>query len=157
MKVKGDTLFALALFAVFSFGTYQSLVMEDPAGGPHDVGAAFFPFWVCVFIQVLTVTVFVQTLGRGPAEAEDGMPVRRRVLLLAGILVLLFAYIVVMETVGFVASSTAFMVLVHQLLVFSGTGKVSPPKALGVSVLFFAVTSGALFFIFNTVFSLALP
>ncbi len=62
MRLKGDALFALVLFAIFSFGTYQSTVMKDPSGGPSDVGAAFFPFWVCVFIQVLTAFIFLKSI-----------------------------------------------------------------------------------------------
>lgn len=162
MKVKGDALFALFLFAIFSFGTYHSLVMEDPAGGQHDVGAAFFPFWVCVFIQVLTALVFVASVLKARNETAsmsggEAVSVRKRIVLLSGILVLLFFYIMVMETVGFIASSVTFLILVHQLLVFSETGRLSPPKGLAVSLGFFGATSIALFFIFNTVFHLALP
>ncbi|MDX9859791.1 MAG: tripartite tricarboxylate transporter TctB family protein, partial [Rhodospirillales bacterium] len=126
-----------------------------------DVGAAFFPFWVCVFIQALTALVFVQSVlnarGEGAAAADDGVPMSKRVVLLAGILALLFAYIVAMEMVGFVASSTAFLVLVHQLLIFSETGRPSPPKGLAIATAFFAVAAGSLYFVFNTVFQLALP
>lgn len=162
MKVKGDALFALVLFAIFSFGTYESLVMDDPAGGQHDVGAAFFPFWVCVFIQVLTVAIFTSSVLKTRDAAavrlgDESVPMRKRVILLSGILVILFFYILVMETAGFVASSIAFLVLVHQLLVFSESGRPSPPKGLAKSVAFFGVTVVALFFTFNTVFHLSLP
>jgi len=162
MKVKGDALFALALFAIFSFGTYRSLVMDDPAGGPNDVGAAFFPFWICVFIQVLTAFVFVQGVVHArdegaPQTGAAGSLMRKRIVLLAGILALLFFYIMVMETAGFIASSTVFLILVHQLLIFSETGRPSPPKGVAISAAFFAVTAGSLFFVFNTVFHLALP
>ena len=162
MKVKGDALFALVLFAIFSFGTYRSLVMDDPAGGPNDVGAAFFPFWICVFIQALTAFIFVHSVvnarsGEVPQGGGAGALMRKRLVLLAGILVLLFFYIMVMEAVGFIVSSTAFLILVHQLLIFSETGRPSPPKGLAVSVAFFATTAGSLFVVFNTVFHLALP
>ncbi len=162
MKVKGDALFALVLFGIFSFGTYRSLVMEDPAGGPHDVGAAFFPFWVCVLIQVLTALVFVNSVlkARGEEASPAGgsaVAIRKRLVLLGGILVLLFVFILLMEPVGFIVSSTAFLVLVHQLLVFSETGRMSQPKGLLMSVGGFATTVIALFFIFNTGFNLALP
>lgn len=162
MKVKGDALFALVLFAIFSFGTYRSFVMEDPAGGQHDVGAAFFPFWVCVFIQVLTALIFVNSVlkARDEAALQAGgstVAMRKRLVLLSGILALLFLYILFMETAGFIATSIAFLVLVHQLLVFSETGRISPPKGLATSVGFFGITAIALFFIFNTVFHLALP
>jgi hypothetical protein len=162
MKVKGDALFSLALFAIFSFGTYRSLVMDDPAGGPNDVGAAFFPFWICVFIQVLTALVFVQSVtnvrSEGVPQSEgNGVLMRKRLVLLIGILALLFFYIMVMERVGFIISSTVFLILVHQLLIFSETSRPSPPKGIAVSAAFFAVTAGSLFFVFNTVFHLALP
>ncbi len=162
MKMKGDALFALALFGIFSFGTYRSLVMDNPYGGPNDVGAAFFPFWVCVFIQVLCTLVVVQSLlsaksADGPSDDIAGVSVRQRTILFAGILLLLFLYILVMETVGFIASSAVFLVLVHQLLVFSETGRPSPLKGLMISIGFFGVVSGALYFLFNTVFQLALP
>lgn len=162
MKVKGDALFALVLFAIFSFGTYRSLVMEDPTGGQHDVGAAFFPFWVCVFIQALTALIFVQGVlkARDEKAMQSGgtaVPMRKRIVLLSGILVLLFFFILFMETIGFIGSSMAFLILVHQLLVFSETGRPSPPKGLAISVGFFGTTAIALFFIFNSVFHLALP
>lgn len=162
MKVKGDALFALTLFAIFSFGTYRSLVMDDPAGGPNDVGAAFFPFWICVFIQALTAFVFVQSVTNvrsvgAPQSGGNGVLMRKRLVLLIGILALLFFYIMVMETVGFIVSSTVFLILVHQLLIFSETGRPSRPKGVAVSAAFFAVTAGSLFFVFNTVFHLALP
>jgi len=162
MRLKGDALFALALFAIFSFGTYRSLVMDDPAGGPHDVGAAFFPFWVCVLIQVMTTVVFVQSVvaarreGAGPAGGA-GVPMRARVILLSGILAFLFAYILVMERLGFIIASTLFLILVHQLLTFSESGRPSPPKILAVSAACFALAAGGLYFVFNTVFHLALP
>ena len=72
-----------------------------------------------------------------------------------GILVFLFLYILVMDTLGFIASSSAFLVFVHQLLVFTETGRLSPVKGLAVSAVFFTVLSSALFFMFNTVFHLA--
>lgn len=161
IRVKGDALFALVLFAIFSFGTYQSLVMDDPAGGPADVGAAFFPFWVCVFIQVLCVIVFVTSVRKAAREQmdrESDKPLLyKRAALFVSILALLFVYIVSMDTVGFVVSSAAFLILVHQVLVFTETGRPSPPKGLLFSVVFFATVSGALYYLFNTVFRLALP
>ncbi len=162
IKVKGDALFALVLLAIFSFGTYRATVMEDPFGGPNDVGAAFFPFWVCVFIQSLCTLVFVQSVMKSSKEtvpgSEDGTAsIRKRIILLGGILALLFLYIFVMETVGFIISSAGFMVLVHQLLVLSKTGRPTSLMALGVSAVFFTVLSGSLFFMFNTLFKLALP
>lgn len=162
MKIKGDALFAMALFGIFSFGTYRSLVMDNPYGGPNDVGAAFFPFWVCVFIQVLCALVVGQSVlsarrAGGPSGDDAGVSVRRRTVLFSGILLLLFLYILMMETVGFIASSAVFLVLVHQLLVFSETGRPSPLKGLMISVGFFGVVSATLFFLFNTVFQLALP
>lgn len=161
MRVKGDALFALVLFGIFSFGTYRSLVMDNPFGGPADVGAAFFPFWVCVFIQILSLGIFLQSvLGTRRADASSGRDattMRKRAMLFIGILALLFIYILVMDTVGFILSSATFLVFVHQLLVLAETGRISRPKGLAFSVVFFSVTSGLLYFLFNTVFRLALP
>ena len=157
MRLKGDSLFAAGLFAIFSFGTYHAMVMNDPSGGPSDVGAAFFPFWVCVFIQILTALIFVQSLRSETGKAEEGVSGKKRVLLLSSILLLLFGYIFIMDTVGFIISSILFQVLVHQLLVFFETGGISKPKGLAFSVLFFSAVSTLLFFMFNTVFRLALP
>jgi hypothetical protein len=162
VKVKGDGLFALLLFAIFSFGTYRAVVMDDPFGGPNDVGAAFFPFWVCVFIQILAMLVFTQSVMKAKAEQGDagsanGASLRKRIFLFVGILLLLFLYIAVMETIGFIASSAIFLVLVHQLLVFSESGKPSAVKEFAISVAFFSAVSVGLYFMFNTVFKLALP
>ena len=157
MRLKGDSLFAAGLFAIFSFGTYHAVVMNDPSGGPSDVGAAFFPFWVCVAIQVLTAVIFVQSLRSDAAPNAGDVSGKKRVLLLSSILILLFGYIFIMDTVGFIISSILFQVLVHQLLVFFETGRISKLKGLTFSVLFFSVVSIALYFMFNTVFRLALP
>ena len=161
IRVKGDALFALVLFGIFSFGIYRSLVMDNPYGGPNDVGAAFFPFWVCLFIQVLCLFVFVQSVAKARAEdsGTDGsaVSVTKRIVLFTGILAFLFLYILVMERLGFIASSSAFLFLVHQLLVFNETGRPSPVKGMAVSIVFFSVLSSALYFMFNTVFHLALP
>jgi len=162
IRVKGDGLFALFLFAIFSFGTYQAVVMDNPFGGPNDVGAAFFPFWVCVFIQILAMLVFTQSVLKAKAEQSDagnanGASLGKRAFLFVGILLLLFFYIAVMETIGFIASSAVFLVLVHQLLVFSESGKPSAVKEFAISVAFFAAVSVGLYFMFNTVFKLALP
>ena len=157
MRVKGDSLFAAGLFAIFSFGTYHAMVMNDPSGGPSDVGAAFFPFWVCVFIQILTAIIFVQSLRFDKEVADDGVNGMKRVLLLTSILLLLFVYIFIMDTVGFIVSSILFLVLIHQLMVLFETGRLSPPKGLAFSVLFFTAVSALLYFMFNTVFRLALP
>ena len=160
IRIKGDALFALVLFAVFSFGTYQSLVMDNAIGGDTDVGAAFFPFWVCVFIQVLTLIVFVGSVraaGGAEAETTGTPPMRQRVELFVGILALLFLYILTMEMVGFIVSSAVFLILVHQLLVFSTNRRLSSVKELLFAVVFFGVLSVLLYFLFNTVFALALP
>ena len=157
MKLKGDSLFAAALFAIFSFGTYQAMIMKDPKGGPADVGAAFFPFWVCVFIQVLTAIIFVQSMRSDEKNSEGEVNGTKRFLLLTTILLLLFVYIFVMDLIGFIISSILFLVLVHQLLVLFETGKPSPFKGIIFSVLFFSAVSIFLYFMFNTVFRLALP
>ena len=157
MKLKGDSLFAAGLFAILSFGTYQAMIMKDPKGGPADVGAAFFPFWVCVFIQVLTAIIFIQSLRSSDKTGAGGVNGYRRAFLLSGILLLLFVYIVVMDLLGFIISSILFLVMVHQLLVLFETGKPSPAKGLAFSVLFFSAVSVFLYFMFNTVFKLALP
>ena len=160
IRIKGDALFALVLFAVFSFGTYQSLVMDNAIGGDTDVGAAFFPFWVCVFIQVLTLIVFVGSVrapGGTEGETTGAPPMRQRVELFVGILALLFLYILTMEMVGFIVSSAVFLILVHQLLVFSTNRRLSSAKELLFAVAFFGVLSVLLYFLFNTVFALALP
>ena len=157
MRLKGESVFALVLFGVFSFGTYRSMVMNDPRGGPSDVGAAFFPFWICVFIQILTALIFVQTLRAGAGSDASAISLKKRVSLFGGILTFLFLYIFVMDTIGFIFSSILFLVVVHQLLVFFETGKPSPPKGIVFSVCFFSVVSTVLFFLFNSVFKLALP
>ena len=157
MRLKGDSLFALALFAIFSFGTYQSTVMKDPSGGPSDVGAAFFPFWVCVFIQILTAFIFFQSMTAKDRPSTDGISLKKRFTLFASILMLLFLYIFIMDNVGFIVSSILFLVLVHQLLVYYETGRPSAPKGIALSALFFSIASAALYFMFNTVFKLALP
>lgn len=157
MRLKGDSLFALALFAIFSFGTYQSMVMKNPSGGPSDVGAAFFPFWVCVFIQLLTAFIFIQSIRVKDSTEGDGISLKHRFALFTGILFLLFLYIFIMDSVGFIIASILFLVSVHQLLVFFETGRPSAPKGLAFSVLFFSIASIALYYLFNTVFRLALP
>ena len=157
MKLKGDTLFAAALFAIFSFGTYQAMIMKDPKGGPADVGAAFFPFWVCVFIQIITAIIFVQSLRSGEKSSAGEVNGTKRFLLLTSILILLFVYIFVMDSAGFIISSILFLATVHQLLVFFETGKLSPIKGLIFSILFFSSVSIFLYYMFNTVFRLALP
>jgi len=157
MRVKGESLFALALFGIFSFGTYHSTVMNNPSGGPSDVGAAFFPFWVCVFIQILTAVIFVKSVITESSTENDGINFKKRFVLFVGILLLLFLYILLMDAAGFIFSSIFFLVLVHQLLVFSETGRLSPPKGMAFSVIFFSTVATGLFFLFNTVFKLALP
>lgn len=162
-RVKGDALFALALFLIFGFGLYRALVMNDPKGGPADVGAAFFPFWVCFLIMLLSAMVFVQsvlsggTVSTAEKAASEDVPMRRKLLLMGGILALLFGYILIMTTLGFVISSAVFLIAVNQLLVFTDKGRISPPRDLAISVVFFSAMSGILFYLFNTVFKLALP
>jgi len=158
MRLRGESLFALALFAIFSFGTYQSMVMNNPSGGPSDVGAAFFPFWVCIFIQILTVIIFVQSLlSKDNGPGTEDVSVWKRIFLFVGILVFLYLYIFVMDEIGFIFASILFLVFVHQLLVFFETGRPSSLKGIVFSVMFFSAVSTALYFMFNTVFKLALP
>ena len=157
MRLRGDSLFAAGLFAIFSFGTYQAVVMNDPKGGPSDVGAAFFPFWICVFIQILTVIIFVQSLRDSERSAVSEVSGTKRFFLLTGILLLLFIYIFVMDLLGFIVSSILFLVIVHQLLILFETGRISAPKGLAFSIIFFTAVSTLLYYLFNTVFKLALP
>jgi len=157
MRLTGEAWFALALFGIFSFGTYQSMVMNNPSGGPSDVGAAFFPFWVCVFIQILTAIIFMQTVIAGSKPDASGISMKKRLLLFVSILLLLFLYIFFMDSVGFIFSSIPFLVLVQQLLVFFETGRPSSPRGIAFSVILFSVVSSVLYFLFNTVFRLALP
>jgi hypothetical protein len=157
MRLKGDSLFAAALFGIFSFGTYHALVMNDPSGGPSDVGAAFFPFWVCVSVQILTAVIFFQSLSSQGNSVNNEVSAKNRILLLSSILLLLFIYIFIMDVAGFIISSILFLVLVHQLLVFFETGHISSMRGLAFSIVFFTIVSATLFFMFNTIFRLALP
>ena len=144
MRIKGDSLFALALFVIFSFGTYQSMVMNNPSGGPSDVGAAFFPFWVCIFIQILTAIIFVQSVLNGSRPGSDDISMKKRFMLFVSILLLLFLYIFFMDSIGFIFSSIPFLVLVQQLLVFFETGRPSSPRGIVFSVIIFSVSSSLL-------------
>lgn len=133
--------------ALFAFGVWLSLLL--PLGDDLGPGPGFFPFWLGLIGIVLSATLFVQTT-RQPADAPGDKltPDRPATLRILGVLVLLAAAALALDTLGF------------RLTAFLFTGLLLPAlgiRSLTVIAIFSATAGFGVFHVFYYWLKVPLP
>ena len=107
--MRRDLVSALFWLAVAIFAAVQGLALK--LGTLHQPGPGFFPFWGGVVLAVLSLVLVVKSLGSRSA-APLAWPESSRVFVVAGAIL---GYVLLLERVGFVAVTFAFLVLLLRL------------------------------------------
>jgi len=113
--MRRDLVSALFWLAVAIFAVVQGLALK--LGSLHQPGSGFFPFWGGVVLGVFSLVLVVQSLGGRPgtrmSTAAPAAPLEwSRVVVVAGALL---GYILLLERIGFVAVTFAFLLLLFRL------------------------------------------
>ena|SRR6266850_2488961 len=107
--MRRDLVSALFWLAVAIFAAAQGLALK--LGTLHQPGPGFFPFWGGVVLGLLSLILVVQSLGAKSAS-PPAWPASARLFVVAGALL---AYILLLERIGFVAVTFAFLLLLFRL------------------------------------------
>ena len=107
--MRRDLVSALFWLAVASFAAAQGLALK--LGTLQQPGPGFFPFWGGVVLGLLSLILVVQSLGAKSASPR-AWPESPRLFVVAGALL---AYILLLERIGFVAVTFAFLLLLFRL------------------------------------------
>jgi len=81
-------------------------------GSLNRPGPGFFPFWGGVVLGLLSVILVVNSLRRGTAGASSRLEVASKPLVVAGAVL---GYVLVLESLGFVAVTFLFLLLLFRL------------------------------------------
>lgn len=134
--VSAGLLFVLAV--VMFTATFQF----PPPGQPYDPGTAAFPRILVIGLGILAI---LQLFSSGETQS---LPRGRSALRVAGAVSLMLAYALLLETLGFLASTFLFLI---SLVLMTGT------RNLVALVLLPAGVSLVLFYVFNQLLSVSLP
>ena len=105
-----DLVSGLFWLAVAIFAVVQGLALK--LGSLQQPGPGFFPFWGGVVLALLSLVLVVKSLGSQPAPEPLARPESARLFVVAGAIL---GYILLLERVGFVAVTFAFLVLLLRL------------------------------------------
>jgi len=100
----------LFLMGLGGFMSWQAKKLT--VGTPSFPGPGFFPFCLALLLIGIAVIIFFQGLKQKPAERETGLRWQRVVLALAAI----FAYALVLESLGYLVSTFCLMMLLLKLM-----------------------------------------
>jgi putative tricarboxylic transport membrane protein len=140
-SVLGDRVFALLLLAFAAAVFAYTFTFPQPAQ-PLDPGVTAFPRMVAVMIGVFALVILVR-----PEEGE-ALPRRSAAIRVVGTVLLLGVYAVIMDTVGFVVTTTLFL-LAELLLIGVRRPTLLIFIPLGVSM--------GLFYLFRVFLEVPLP
>lgn len=110
MKTNHDTWLALAFLAFCGFAAWQITLLPTGVGNRYIMGPSFFPTVLTAAIAVLALALLVRSLVRaGKVQPVKPVNASARISLVA-FLVLLGAYALAYERLGFLVSSGLVMV-----------------------------------------------
>ncbi len=109
MKSKGDPVSGLFWLIFSAFVSYQSYKLG--LGTLHQPGPGFLFFWTSIVTAILSVTVVVISLRKGPPE-EAQRPAfgKKNVTKIVFVLISLFLYALLMEQLGFLIVTLLFFI-----------------------------------------------
>ena len=107
--MRRDLVSALFWLAVAIFAAAQGLALK--LGSLKQPGSGFFPFWGGVLLGLLSLVLVVKSLGARPGEPL-ARPESARLFVVAGAIL---GYVLLLERVGFVAVTFAFLILLLRL------------------------------------------
>jgi putative tricarboxylic transport membrane protein len=102
-----SSLFWLAIAIFFSFESFINLKL----GSLHSPGPGYFPFWGGVVLGVLSLVLLLNSLKNRIALSLSGLKSSRLVLVTAALL----AYLLLLETFGFVTITFLFLFLLFRM------------------------------------------
>ncbi len=109
MKSKGDPVSGLFWLIFSAFVSYQSYKLG--LGTLHQPGPGFLFFWTSIVTAILSVTVVVISLRKGPPEeAQRPAFAKKNVTKIVLVLILLFLYALLMEQLGFLIVTLLFFI-----------------------------------------------
>lgn len=147
----GELVFTLALLAGSVFLLWQAFGISR---FDSITSAGVFPMAAAAVMAISSVVVLVRALRQRPAEPEHGESMARlfarrmmpRVLL--GFVLAITAYMLLLQPLGFLLASYLFLVVSMGLL---------GSRRWGLNLLVSALSLGAIYLVFETVFSVVLP
>lgn len=144
---RGDQVTAIVVL-VFSLALMEGS-RRLPASGTFGPGAGFLPFWLGVFMAVLSFLLLVKTFRQPVAAADKALFPNRRVLIPVGATIgSLAAYILLLERLGFLIGTGLLTVFL--------LGVVEREK-WSTAVLAAVLNSVALYVIFQVLLGVSLP
>ena len=105
-----DLVSGLFWLAVAIFATVQALSLK--LGSLNRPGAGFFPFWGGVVLGLLSIVLVVSSRRRDAAGRSRSQPESSKPLVVLGALL---GYLLLLETLGFVAITFLFLLLLFRL------------------------------------------
>jgi len=105
-----DLVSGLFWLAVAIFAAAQGLSLK--LGSLNRPGAGFFPFWGGVVLGLLSIVLVVSSRGRDAAGGSRFRPESSKPLVVVGALL---GYLLLLETLGFVAVTFAFLLFLFRL------------------------------------------
>ena len=112
--MRRDLVSALFWLAVAIFAAVQGLALK--LGSLHQPGPGFFPFWGGVVLGLLSLVLAVKSLGSRSLSGSPAEPVARpESSRLFVVTVAILGYVLLLERVGFVAVTFAFLLLLLRL------------------------------------------
>jgi len=105
-----DLVSGLFWLAVAIFAAVQGLSLK--LGNLNRPGAGFFPFWGGVVLGLLSIVLVVSSRGRDAAGGSRARSESSKPLVVVGALL---GYLLLLETLGFVAVTFLFLLLLFRL------------------------------------------
>ena len=105
-----DLVSGLFWLAVAILAAVQGLSLK--LGSLNHPGAGFFPFWGGVVLGLLSIVLVVSSRGRDAAAGSRSRPESSKPLVVVGALL---GYLLLLETLGFVAVTFLFLLLLFRL------------------------------------------
>ncbi|MAC32480.1 tripartite tricarboxylate transporter TctB family protein [Thalassospira xiamenensis] len=107
----GRLLFDLILLISAVCGFWLSSNLPS-ASGISSIGAGDFPKYVCVAGIIIAMAIVIQDIRMIKAEVVESRPLTvQKILSVAAITALFAAYIALLETLGFIVSTTGFLAI----------------------------------------------
>ncbi|WP_164522112.1 tripartite tricarboxylate transporter TctB family protein [Halocella sp. SP3-1] len=161
MKLKGESIFSLVLIIFFSYINYASRQLPSVQGGAADVGVNFFPILISSMCIILTGITFISSLIKSKEEVnkhEEGKnSFLSTFLVVSSVVLILTFYVILLPKIGFIISTTLFLVMLTALMYKFKTNKMIGISKLIKSIIFLFTLAFIVNFIFAKVFKIILP
>lgn len=111
---KGLIIVSIILMGISLLGMIESSRLERTM--KMGVGIGFLPFWTCVLIGALSSTLFIHVLRGKKRDAGPPLFPREKIARVGFMGIILFAYLILFEVIGYLASTFLFFAATILLL-----------------------------------------